>query len=450
MASFCERLKALEAKQDSDNQTLNINCDAGNLEISDGNSVPLEDLGVKTVYSYSTTPGFNYLEWNLDSGPHKDPRDWDGPVHSATGYNLPTATPATISGINNDANVGDAENTDPNEGMRYGVYWGWVNLPANAQIRDNNQNTGELGFIAFASCCDILTEGPGGNTVNTSTPDRGLLDPVAAPEGWVFVTAQISDQSAFHGMQLQVSTDNGVSWANISAADTTATNPEVVTQSVKACEEVVAPWQEQPLFPCCTPKPLGSGSGGLSEDDVNALIAAQDHDDPEPSTVLPIADNEVDTSIRTGIIGASLDYARADHNHPIRRQANPGAPNLTTGGNFTIIQALTTQRFWSDEETVYFGQRYRVQQPAGNGWGWLNMPNIAGFQRPIVQELNGYRINSTAVQDDDGSFGATARGPVMDNMLSHWSFTQRLYGSYFRRDNPVDMYVTLVLKYIRN
>lgn len=44
---------------------------------------------------------------------------------------------------------------------------------------------------------------------------------------------------------------------------------------------------------------------------------------PSAATSIPIADNETDADIRTGQLGTSDDYARADHNHPIRRQSNP-------------------------------------------------------------------------------------------------------------------------------
>lgn len=166
---------------------------------------------------------------------------------------------------------------------------------------------------------------------------------------------------------------------------------------------------------------------------------------------LPIADNDL-VNIRAGSAGASEDAARCDHKHPIVRQANPGYPTFLAGGNMTLVQTLNS-RFWSDEESVFFGQRLRVQQPAGNGWGWVAVPNIAGFQRPMFLEAFGYRVPSTAAQIDDASGnglnGAAPRGPVMNNEISHWSFTQRLYGSYFRRDNDLDTYITLVLQYVR-
>ena len=168
----------------------------------------------------------------------------------------------------------------------------------------------------------------------------------------------------------------------------------------------------------------------------------------EPATTAPIADNEADAAIRTGQVGTSALYARADHNHPIRRQANPGDPVITVSGSFELQANLILDR-WSDEESFSYAFRTLVNQPAGNGWGWINVPNIAGFQRPRITGIGSYRFSSTAVQDDDGSFGASPRGPFMAKEAHHWSSTQRIYGAYFRRDNDFRAYIEYVVEYTR-
>lgn len=184
-----------------------------------------------------------------------------------------------------------------------------------------------------------------------------------------------------------------------------------------------------------------------NRDSIAAIPMPTPHADP--STSVPIADNELDNSLRTGIVGTSLLYARADHNHPIQRQSNPGDPIITVGGNFELQANLILDR-WSDEESYSYAFRTLVNQPAGTGWGWINIPNIAGFQRPRITGIGSYRFASTAIQDDDGSFGASPRGPFMSKEVHHWSSTQRLYGSYFRRDNDFRAYIEYVVEYIRS
>jgi len=172
------------------------------------------------------------------------------------------------------------------------------------------------------------------------------------------------------------------------------------------------------------------------------------------SNLTPIPDNEVDTAIRAGQAGTSAQVSRADHNHPIRRQGNPGDPVLTAGGNLTLQQSIITDR-WSTEETYKYEFRVLTQQAAGTGWGFVTVPNIAGFQRPVITAAGaGYQFSSVPTQIDTpvgaGGVGATPRGPAMNQELKHWSSTQRLYGPYFRRDNEHRAYTSFTVEYIRS
>ena len=172
----------------------------------------------------------------------------------------------------------------------------------------------------------------------------------------------------------------------------------------------------------------------------------------DPATTIPIADNEVDTAIRTGQVGTSTLYARADHNHPIRRQANPGDPVVTVTGA-TLNQSVILDRF-SDEESYSYRFRVLVSQAAGIGWGFIAVPTKAGFQQPKFSEVNGYRSQSVAPQDDDtgngNGFGASPRGPYMGENPTHWSSTNRLYLPHYRRDNAFVTYVGFIVTYVRS
>lgn len=177
------------------------------------------------------------------------------------------------------------------------------------------------------------------------------------------------------------------------------------------------------------------------------------HTPVEPQTVLANLESDNNESEgswnRAGNVGTSLLYAREDHQHPIVRLPNPGDIVPTVGGSFDLIQSLILDR-GSDEESYWWRFRVRVSQAAGNNWGWVQVPTIAGFQQPIFSELGGYMSNSIAVQDDDGTFGASPRGPIFGYPIHHWSSTNRLYGGLFRRDNDItSLYVNFVAKYTR-
>lgn len=449
---LCERVGDLEGAADLDEQTLSVDCDAGTLDISNGNSVDLADLGQVLVYRYEAPdePGLRARFWDNTAGPHLDPLEWDGPADPDVGFSLPVAAAPNLEVVSNSTNISDAG--EGVGGSRYAIIDGWVFLPDDVtHLRDNNTQVGELGMVLLGKCCGgSLAEQPGGNhTVGTDSNDRSLMDSTPITGGWHYVYSPQSDFSANNGLDLEYSTDNEGSWADVTIQQ--PDTPTVETQLVKACDLdtfTADGWQVEPLTECC--QPTYSAGGGLGEDEVQALIDASATPHVEPSTLAPIADNEVDTAIRSGQVGTSLDYARADHNHPIRRQGNPGDITLTPT-NLEIVQATLILDRWSDEESYAFNTRTRVSQDAGTGWGWLNVPLIAGFQQPQILYIGTYRNPSTTPQDDDGTFGAAPRGPFMGSEAHHWSSTNRIYMGYSRRDNDLtSVYVEAVIKYVRN
>lgn len=189
---------------------------------------------------------------------------------------------------------------------------------------------------------------------------------------------------------------------------------------------------------------IDNGDVHLSKDDIVGLIPAPIN----PATSVPLADNEADTAIRSGQVGNSDDYARADHNHPIRRQDNPGDPTLTFTGTGDMTQVLILDRE-SDEESYAYKFRCRVVTIAGTGWDFITVPAIAGFQQPEIYGIGTYRQSSTSPQDDDGVFGAAPRGPYMGKEAHEWSSTRRVYLSFFRRDNGFITYVEFWVRYTR-
>ena len=168
----------------------------------------------------------------------------------------------------------------------------------------------------------------------------------------------------------------------------------------------------------------------------------------EPATALPVADNEVDTAIRTGIVGVSAKYAREDHNHPIKRQTMPADPVLTfTGATGSEMTASVVLDRWSTEETVTYAYRCLVNSAGGvNGWDVIRVPNLTGFQRPQITIEGTYRQAGTP---------NTGMSPAyyMGNEANHWSSTQGVYiGNYLATHKPVACrrYVTITVQYTRN
>ena len=232
-------------------------------------------------------------------------------------------------------------------------------------------------------------------------------------------------------------------WYSLDGTDYSRTQPDDVTLTldkrpvecfeIPACQTIPEGWDKCPPSPC---------AGGPV--------------DPAPSTAvnlattLPVPDNEVDDQIRSGQIGTSLEAARADHNHEIVPQSNPGDIVPTVGGSMTLVGGPVYLDRWAEEESFEWEIRQRVTLPAGTSWGYLVIPVLAGWSQPKITPIGMYRINSTSIQQDDGAFGASPRGPEMDgSALFHWSSTRRLYYRLLRRDNPVDGYAIFRAQYVR-
>ena len=184
-----------------------------------------------------------------------------------------------------------------------------------------------------------------------------------------------------------------------------------------------------------------------TRDEINALVIH-----PAPPIVpaaanaAPVADNETDTAIRTGRVGTSSDYAREDHNHPIRRQGNPGDPVFThvlSNGSSVTSELIVARR--STEEWYEYVYRVNHRHGSDNGWNRIIVPSIAGFQRPQITVEGTYRY-SGQWQDDERE--ETRR--KMEVEAGHYLNTLSVYIGPFQRDNQVRTWTTIRVKYIRN
>ena len=155
---------------------------------------------------------------------------------------------------------------------------------------------------------------------------------------------------------------------------------------------------------------------------------------------------------RRGYRGEDVEASRCDHVHERRRiNPTPLEPTVAYAGQGTLAQNIVLDR-WSDDNWIEFAWRARVEMTAGTGWGYITVPNIAGFQRPIITLEGTYRSQSTTPQEDEpggqGGDGAAPRGPYMGQEAHHWSSTQRIYIGFFRRDNDFRMYLDYRAKYV--
>ena len=141
-----------------------------------------------------------------------------------------------------------------------------------------------------------------------------------------------------------------------------------------------------------------------------------------PANNTPVPDN-LGNNPRSASIGTSLLYARQDHKHQILRQTIPADPALLYGltNGSTAPQTIVLDR-WSDEETVTYAYRVRMDIQAGNGWNYIIVPNLVGFQRPQITIEGTYR-NTGNPQRDDGALntndGAMPTAPYMGLSLIH-------------------------------
>lgn len=170
---------------------------------------------------------------------------------------------------------------------------------------------------------------------------------------------------------------------------------------------------------------------------------------PMPATAVPIADNEVDTAIRTGLVGVSPLYARQDHNHPIRRQTIPAQPVITVGGTGFVLVSTTLNGTTSDEESVTFFMTLQVTQTVSNSWNFFTVPNIAGFQRAEVTPTGSYRYQGNPVNDATPPIDQTMVAPP--SMMMEWSyyFNGTAYMNVPNRTQATGYYISFSVRYVR-
>ena len=431
--------------EDLDQQTLSVDCEAGTLEISNGNSVDLAELGTHTVWSApAQDPGFTWERWEgEDAGGSADStiagfeESWSGaPVDG-----IPThPNPSTVSGVETDTRYAQSERGRDDHRLCY-----WVHNDSDDPwlLEDTDTRAESLRVYASCDCPASLVheryQTPQGAPYNSQGPFLTL-----PPGGIVKLTVLIQDPGAdFSGFWLRATTPTNETTFN---PTTYQNRPTAECEDRPACLPLAEGESTKEIKLSCLDCG-GAGDSGLDEAAVQALL-------PVPSESTPIPDNEVDTAIRTGQIGTSLDYARADHNHPIRRQVHPDWPGVTVNGNLSLTSEIVLDRR-STEEWVEYEVRTEHAVPAGNNWPIVTYPILAGFQQPILTIVNMYRTQTLSFQEDDqpGNSvvfdGAAPVGPYMGIEASHWSSTRGVYFPFRRENDIARWFLTVSALYVR-
>lgn len=333
-------------------------------------------------------------------------------------------------------------------------------------LQDNNANRGEIIVPYVGRCCQNPIQFPTSVKTSTATGDGygyiTTLDP-----GIYFIGFQYSDETVNGGIRLQYAPTGTTDFVNFPAALTYVDKPIIECRREKECGLVLEEGESlKPLIICDDADPfipVASGGGGFTEIDgsisnecntsvnYNSVTGLFELTDPcgtqsttipvrVASNITPIPDNEVDANRRTGQAGTSIEYSRADHNHPIRRQAVPEIPvwNWILPGTTTLnatVAGYGVER--THEEGVYIRWRFQFNRSVGNGWLWANAPTIPGYQRPVVVDKSTY----------------FATPPYrMGSEVAQWTSIPRIYVGNFINDATSDgnLFVTIVLHYIPN
>ena len=172
--------------------------------------------------SLDITQGFNEKLWFGENALTHDnvSNIFNGFPSSDSGLpshpNTPNINQVIPDAIDNSAEGGNAGTTQVE-------YWGWIYIPQDGvTLQDVNGNTGERIKYWISPICTppVLVGEVTTNTAGGST-DFGTI--ATLDEGWYYIGKQMSDLSAFAGIQLQWDVDGA--FVNVPAGFVSATQP---------------------------------------------------------------------------------------------------------------------------------------------------------------------------------------------------------------------------------
>ncbi len=222
-----------------------------------GNAVPHDN-----VSNIFTNTGTDFTHPN-GAGSHT------GVNTSYFGFSTASATDLALLGL---------EDRDETNGTDQLKVTGWFFTKTPIPLEDVNSNTGERGLLAIQYCCRgplvVLTED---TTDSTGTGPRSAFDPVEVPAGIHKVIMLASDLSAWMGLDLRDEDNNRVkSYRACPRFDCIPVLKDNFTGNLitPTGDPVVVGENDSWCKPdCLVPEtPVASEGGGLTEDEVLALI----------------------------------------------------------------------------------------------------------------------------------------------------------------------------------
>ena len=401
---------------------------------------------------YVTSPenGVNFIEW--ENEPHDNPSNiWTGLPSQQSGLPSHYSAISTDSGITNDWNYSTSAN--------HLEAWSWVRNVGLGDIiiRDNNANTGERLLPYYGSCANPIALDE--ITVDTPAADRsyGEFGLVIPDSTCFFIGWHASDLSANQGVDIEYTTDlTGVSgWTNLPASITYTEKPKVECKRV-ACGYVLQEGESKTKIELCDPIfPAISMGTDSSEDVADLQNQIQDLQD-QINNISSTDDQELRYDPVTKRIFIE-DGNFADLT-VMPAWTTLTAPVLVGAGTFTsnLSQTLETDTRWYTQRDGDCREHYRFtfsirgDHAAGTGWGYVDVPQPAGWDRDIYY-VGTYNYSGNPNNPNDPVRGAMPDAPNMSQDAHNYRNGARVYiGQLNDRDNLSRYWVDIKANFLRN
>jgi len=125
------------------------------------------------------------------------------------------------------------------------------------------------------------------------------------------------------------------------------------------------------------------------------------------------------------------------------RLANPGTPTPVLVGPATETLSQL-RRFRSDFNSVTYSWRMRFTATTANGWVYYTVPQIAGFQFPLI-------LSADVYQQTGGQDATEIQNADMNNTGNDWADIGRVYiGQNSGKDTEETKWLNLKVQYIKS
>ena len=410
------------------------------------------------VYTWDFVEGIREQIWSEeDAVEHDDVRN----IFSGNPDLVSFGTPSHPNAPTIDITVANWNNNtvnDPSNGVDQFRWIGYFYAPQDGTVlSDDNNNNGERFRLWLGDCCSapkVIFESPEGENSPFAGGTGNAVGVFATVnEGWHLLIVEGSDLGAFGGFNLQL---DGVNYSGPYAQ----TKPQLVCRN-EPCEYEFADDEMNCDPGNCQPSAIipseggGGGNAECCEMNADAIEDLQEQlDDCE------------DCDIQNELQELSWDADRKELTISGRNTVELEMPTWTTlaaptvagVGSYTtdISQVLETDTYWRVQqdgdcrECYEFQYRVRGTLAAGTGWGYVNIPNIGGWDRRVFDVGNYVQVGNINNPDTPNN-GAEPDAPHMSPVSSEWSNTGRLYVSQLNdRDNDATVWTEFIVQYCRN